>query len=548
MEKKPEVRSIRGGKIWSKTFETFEGTVYVPDNELDDEILNYGFVAPFLVVLPEKKLSEEEMVDFSDSKGFTKIAKDFASSVLFVYPTAEGGWKNAPDTILGEVITNSKIHQYYEDGMARVYNRFTKEMVGYYIRGALFRICMYGFGESADYIATKGIRHFEGDGLWGRADCAPCMCTMSGLTTAPIVTARDIPVVSYGNEASFNNAVTEGADYYVIKDSEDIYNDFYKFGRKFRRMLGQLELDPDLEGEGMKIEPGIFETETSSDNAGDDAGTATHKIGYFAFYNSGLFDNGPAPLLISFHGGGDSAMYIAHVSGWASVAHRNNFLLVSIENHLNSTATEMKALIEYLGTLYNIDMTRVYVSGFSMGGCKSWDMIQEYPEIIAAAAPMDATFEVGLNVFGQPAPKEINTTLSVPTFYVGGELTPLPELPFQAQKCLDRFHYLLKLNKVVRERETKLEDIKAWENAIWSLNGDEVYCTVDPARKGKLTIQLFLSEDGKCRTAMASVDNQGHECREHTCENAWRFMKNFSRSQGRSEGGDVETIRGSFTK
>ena len=35
------------------------------------------------------------------------------------------------------------------------------------------------------------------------------------------------------------------------------------------------------------------------------------------------------------------------------------------------------------------------------------------------------------------------------------------------------------------------------------------------------------SEDGVCRTALASVSGQVHECRQHTNENAWKFLSQF---------------------
>ena len=49
------------------------------------------------------------------------------------------------------------------------------------------------------------------------------------------------------------------------------------------------------------------------------------------------------------------------------------------------------------------------------------------------------------------------------------------------------------------------------------------------SRDSYLTINYFDSEDGVCRTAFASVSNQVHECRQHTCENAWKFISQFRR-------------------
>ena len=179
---------------------------------------------------------------------------------------------------------------------------------------------------------------------------------------------------------------------------------------------------------------------------GKDKGTTEHKIGYFAFYNKGIFDRGPVPLLLAFHGGGDSSFYISYISGWAEIAHRHNFLLVAIEHHLNSTATEMVELVEHLKKVYKIDPTRIYATGFSMGGIKTWDIIQEYPELVAAAAPMDATVDIGENVYFGKIDKPVNTSVSVPIFYAAGEQTPLAELPYQEQKCINLMGYALKLN------------------------------------------------------------------------------------------------------
>ncbi len=538
----PQITKLEnGGKIWSNRWNTFEAAVYVPATDKRDDVLNYGFIAPYLLVFTPEKFDYDKAVSFAKETGLEKLASEFASSVVFIYPS-EGGWADADSHIFDEILTNSKIHQYYKDGVAICKDRFGKLPDSYNIRGAIFRTNLYGFGESADYIAKNCLKHFEGDGLWGRADCAAVTCILSGLSIMPEVQADDIPVISIGNSEDINDYLKEKVKYLLVKDSADYLYDFFSFSKKFRRMIGQLELDANLEAEGMVIEPGIETVNTSPDNAGDDKGTETHPIGYFAYYNRDIFDKGPAPLLLAFHGGGDSAFYISHISQWADVAHKYSFLLVSIENHLNSTATEMVELVEHLKKKYSIDPTRIYCSGFSMGGCKSWDIIAEHPELVAAAAPMDATFEMGVNVFGQPSPYELNTTVSVPVFYTGGEITPLPELPFQAQKCLDRTKYILELNGADRKYDVSLENADSWENKIWGIDGDRRLTSFDASRQATLTMEMFYS-GSKCYTVLGSISGQGHECRPHTCEHAWKFLSNFRRlADGTIEGGDIEEI------
>lgn len=545
MEKMPEVKHTAEGAFWKNSYEKFEAQVYVPKSTLQGDILNYGFIAPYLLVFAEHPLSEDEAVKFSREKGLEKLAADFDSSVVFITPIENGrpcDWKDAAPDMLSEIITNSKIHQYHKDGVVIANNFFRHSIDGYYIRGAIFRATLIGYGAGADYIAENCLHHFEGDGLWGRSDLAPATCIFNDLSIAPEIGADDIPVISYGNSDEANALFEQRCKHFIKRAAnpspEAFISDYYDFAKQFRRMNGPLQIDPDLEKDGLVIEPNIAEVKTSADNCGDDKGSTTHKIGYFAFYNKGLFDDKgnsakPVPLVLGFHGGGDSCFFFSTMAGWAKICHRHNFLLVTIENHLNSTATEMIELLEILKKKFNIDTTRIYATGFSMGGCKTWDMIQEYPEVIAAAAPMDATFDVGCNVYGNKVEKGINTTVPVPVFYAGGEVTPLPELPFQEQKCLDRMAYVLLLNDADAaeryEQEITLENKDSWENKIWGINGDEVETDYDESRDATLTMQKFRSADGRILSVFTSISGQGHDCREHTCEHAWQFMSQFTR-------------------
>lgn len=533
MNERPQVKCFEdGSKIWSKDFGAFTAKVYVPATELPEKVINFGFEAPYLMLFEETARNEAMAKAYADENGFAKLASDHASSVVFI-SIKDNDWENVDETVFTEVIANSKIHQYHQDGYAILNNRFTNSCDGYAIRGAIFRTYLYGVGKSADYIATKLLKTINGEGLWGPADVTPVAAVLENLNVMPSIERKDIPIVSVGNSADINKYISENIDESVILESIDYEKNYYEFLKKYKRWVGDLKLNPDFDKLNMMHEPTVVTLNTSSDNEGDDKGTTTHEVGYIAYYNKDVFANGPAPLLLCFHGGGDSAMYITHVSEWYRVAHDHNFLLVCIEDHLNSTATEMMELLEHLYKKYDIDNTRIYASGFSMGGCKSWDLYQEYPEVFAGLAPMDATFDVGLNVFGSKAPKEINKDVLVPVFYAAGEITPLPELPFQEKKCTDRMAYTLKLNKVVKKYDVDFDNQAAWENKLWGINGDRTEQYYDPEREGTLTMHYFDSEDGNCYTAFGGVDNQGHECRYFTCNQAWMFISKFRRVDGK---------------
>ena len=303
MEKMPEItRKQDGSAFWKNTYNNFEATIYVPKSPLPGDILNYGFMAPYLLVFAEKPVDYDGAADFSRAHGLDKLAASYDSSVVFISPVQGGAvcsWENASPDILSEIITNSKIHQYHKDGVVIANNVFRHSIDGYYIRGAIFRTVLIGFGESADYIAKNCIRHFEGDGLWGRSDLAPATCVLTGLSVMPNVQADDIPVISYGNKEEMNEVLKKGCVHFleragVVSPADwaaAFAEDYDNFAKQFRRMNGPLQIDPDLEKDGLVIESGISEVKTSPDNCGDDKGTERHKIGWFAFYNKGIFES-----------------------------------------------------------------------------------------------------------------------------------------------------------------------------------------------------------------------------------------------------------------
>ena len=526
----PAVKALEdGAKIWQHTFDLFRVKVYVPENDPLSDIVNFGFNAPYLLVLEEKEMTLAQAAAFAKEKGFAKMARDCACSVVFIYPTAAQGWEGADEQLFIDLVAESKIGPHYQDGVFKSRLRFSKEWGDHFIRGAIFRTFLFGYGKSADYIARHLLKTLQGEYLWGPGEISLTAAILEGLSVVPSPERRDIPVVSVGNGEEVNCALKAACDHLLIRKEWDAEEIYYSFLRPMKRWCGVLQMQEDMEEIGMAEEAAYAVVPTSPENLGDDMGTETHPIGYIAYYKKGLLDQGKAPLVLAFHGGGDSALHMAHVSGWYRVAQRNDFLLVCVENHLNSTATEVMSLLAHLKAKYPIDENRIYASGFSMGGIKSWDLYQEYPQVFAALAPMSATFDVGLNVYGRPAPAAINRDTPVPLFYAGGEISPLPELPFQGQKCADRMAYVLQVNGVEKEYCLDWEKRNEWRHPIFGISGDRTEEIYDASRNSNLIIHYYQSADGAERTAFAYITGQGHECREHTCEQAWQFMKKFRR-------------------
>ena len=97
MQERPLVREIDGGKCWEHRFDRFFLKCFVPDNDLDGQVNNYGFRAPLLLVFEEERQSMDDAARFARESGLARIAAGADSSVLFIYPTAEGGWAAEKD-------------------------------------------------------------------------------------------------------------------------------------------------------------------------------------------------------------------------------------------------------------------------------------------------------------------------------------------------------------------------------------------------------------------------------------------------------------------
>lgn len=131
--------------------------------------------------------------DFARETGLAKIAANVDSSVLFVYPTAEGGWAGADESFYASVISEIKMIQTYKDGIVENFDFFTQTFKGYFVRGAVFRADIYSFGASADYVAKHLLKPCRANTSGAPVKSPPPCAPWSGSAWCRMCSARTFP-------------------------------------------------------------------------------------------------------------------------------------------------------------------------------------------------------------------------------------------------------------------------------------------------------------------------------------------------------------------
>lgn len=71
---------------------------------------------------------------------------------------------------------------------------------------------------------------------------------------------------------------------------------------------------------------------------------------------------------------------------WAPII--NNEGKLSVLNKMTQPSTNVIAVLQEMRKEFNIDPNRIYITGLSMGGFGTWDILAHYPNLFAAAVPI----------------------------------------------------------------------------------------------------------------------------------------------------------------
>lgn len=101
------------------------------------------------------------------------------------------------------------------------------------------------------------------------------------------------------------------------------------------------------------------------------------------------------PLILFLHGSGERGTDLAMVKAWGPPALADKdpaFPFIVLAPQLPDgeawDALTLKALLDTALKKYNVDRSRIYLTGLSLGGYGAWDLATRYPHYFAAVAPI----------------------------------------------------------------------------------------------------------------------------------------------------------------
>ena len=507
--------------------------VYYPTpNQADTSAVKLTCTAPTYIVFGDGAATKEEGIAYATESGLAKLAADNGSSIIFVQPSGDN-WSAEDVNVYTDIasLMSDSSTDVVANGIADSTDFLTGEK-SQKITGTTQRIYVYGVGAGADFVANNYLKTLTTTTFWGGVmDSTMASATLEGLSDVSKVTKNDIPLVSIDNSDEINKTLkaanTNGL--FLAAANRDFTAQAKHLAGAYRRQDGVLIAIPDYAAEGITEKIESISVDTSKDNTFTK--DATNLMNYITYYSKELdvtSSTDKVPLVVTFHGGGNTAKYQAMALEWPEVAKANGFMLVSVDLHYpNHTATEIVELIKVLEAEYPcIDSSRIYATGFSMGSDKTWKLLEQYPQIFAGVAPMHGSFA--------PA-KNASMDVLVPTFFVAGETSPLTELPNDAKDektgvvgndINKRLSYLFKINSI--------SDNYTFDKTVnkWGVAPDLSYSVTDTKtfKNSVLTVNLFQSEDGNYYTALANSSNQSHELFARNAWAAWDFLSQFSRN------------------
>lgn len=281
------------------------------------------------------------------------------------------------------------------------------------------------------------------------------------------------------------------------------------------------------------------EIKTTKDVAGMMGGPVTPAGEYidvwYEYLPEEVLDNtapaGTIPLILALHGGGDDARVFVEEFGLLELAGKERVAVVAPDH---SSVGEIRgpaltAVVEYMLETYPaLDASRVYATGYSMGGGATYTLAYYNPKLFAAVAP-----SAGSNTVLPPDQEENFYSTEVPCIMTLSSFDPAG----RRQDALEG-----NLNEGTQQMVTTFAKNNGIELTSFDFDayphvgfgGDAIVTDKVNDEFEKVTTYLYNSE-GEPRVAYVYVKGMIHALYPEYAFMLWDFVKNYSRDLSTGE-------------
>lgn len=236
---------------------------------------------------------------------------------------------------------------------------------------------------------------------------------------------------------------------------------------------------------------------------------------------------GTVPLILANHGGGDDPRQFVEEIGLLPLAGAERFAIVAPEhqNVANLLSAALPKLVTYMIKTYPaLDPSRVYVTGYSMGGAATLRAINGNPSVFAAAAPMAAAPYTGTpEQVAQFQKARLPVMFTTSSFDLGGA--------FDQTNGNIAAGYQTQINLFLGYNGMK--KIDAYDFRNYPVNGFKADRMLRVKLNGEYDCyRWYLNDaDGIPMVALAYTMNLQHALYPEYGKIAWEFFKHYSRDQ-----------------
>jgi poly(3-hydroxybutyrate) depolymerase len=517
--------------------------VYVPQGE-DIDVGHNATWKPIILVYNDTILDADAAQMLAEECGFAEIAEEEQCVIMFINPADESGWtENDCKSLLAAVGSTEFENAAYSDGTLLSYDAATGLNENGKLPGYTERVYVFANGEAADFVSEYILCGQEDTVHYMTGYYKPAAAFLSNVSEVPeslstLLESTEMPVylVNASSDVEDFFSGTNSDEHFASVQSENtegfspenVVDAWDSLVGNVRRCYDIVIDIPDYET-NFDVENEIFTASTGAE------------LEYYLYTPAAVAEqeDGTAPLVVAMHGNDNSALTMAVITEWPTLAEENGFLYMGL-NHCESMTDEeiMEAVQSVIDNHPVIDTSKLYMTGFSNGSIHTLNIVsnEKYKNTFAAVAPMNACttrddYRGSEEAVGQLADGSI-----MPVIYFGATGSHILEMPNQPWSMLnigepaDTLAYIFARNQVTDDYTNDTEA------GFWGIKADseeEVLSKYYQDENNKLVkdlISSYASEDGNVYTELVAVTSI-HEYEDVNAETAWDFMSRFSRNE-----------------